>query len=209
MTKVFALGGSVITRDLEKLENIAEGINSHVDQVAVVTGAGSLKKYIDVAETSQYGKDMVGIVATRLHAKTLKTLLQGTYSDIPESAEDLEKAANSDKNFVTGGITPGYSTDAVAALCAEITSAKLYIASKVDGIYEKDPDIEDSEKYKEITTGEIREVLQSSDKAGHHGLIDRTALRIIERSQLDAKVIEGTPENLANPEEANGTEIKH
>ena len=208
MTKVFALGGSVITRDLEDLENIAEGINNHNEQVAVVTGAGSLKKYIQAAETNQYGKDMVGISATRLHAKTLRTHLQDAYSCIPESAEDLEKAANSGKNFVTGGITPGYSTDAVAALCAEITSSKLYIASKVDGIYEKDPEKEDSKKYREITTKKIREVLQSSDKAGHHGLIDRTALRIIERSGLEAKVIEGTPENLVNPEEANGTEIK-
>lgn len=209
MTKIFALGGSVITKDTENIPKLAKAINQHSEQVGVVTGAGKLKKYIEAAETNQFGKDTVGMYATRLHAKTIQTMIQNTYSKIPRSSEELERAANSNQNFVTGGITPGYSTDAVAALAAEASDAQLFIASKIDGIYEKDPKIEDSEKIDNIKPEKIRQILKSSNKAGKHSLIDKTALRIIERSEIPTTVMEGKPENLKNPEEATGTQITH
>lgn len=208
MTKIIALGGSVITEDLKKLSKITKSLENQEEQVGIVTGAGKLKKYIEASNTNQYEKDSIGIYATRLHAKTIQTMMPHTYADIPENMKELEKAAKSGKNFVTGGITPGYSTDAVAAICAELTNAELYIASTVDGIYEKDPEISDSDKFEEIKIDKIREILQSSNKAGNHSLIDRTALRIIERSRIETKVMEGTPENIEDPESAEGTNIQ-
>lgn len=208
MTKIIALGGSVITEDLKKLGKITKSLEKQKEQVGIVTGAGKLKKYIEASNTNQYEKDSIGIYATRLHAKTIQTMMPNTYADIPENMKELEKAGKSGKNFVTGGITPGYSTDAVAAICAELTNAELYIASTVDGIYEKDPEISDSDKFEEIKIDKIREILQSSNKAGNHSLIDRTALRIIERSNIETKIIEGTPENIEDPESAEGTNIQ-
>lgn len=209
MTKVYALGGSVITKDLKKLETYAEALNDQKEQVGIITGAGDLKKYIKAAKTNQFSKDNVGIYATRLHAKTLQTMLADSHPKIPESTEELEEVISTGRNFVLGGLTPGYSTDAVAAITAELTNSKLYITSRVDGIYQKDPEIEQSEKIDEIKPKEIREILKSSNKAGKHSLIDRTALRIIERSQIETKVMEGTTENLENPEQAEGTLITH
>lgn len=207
MTKIYALGGSVITKNLEKLSKIAKSLKNQEEQVGIVTGAGNLKKYIEASDTNQYEKDSIGIYATRLHAKTLQTMIPNSYADVPENMKDLEKAAKSGKNFVTGGITPGYSTDAVAAICAELTDAKLYIASTVDGIYEEDPEISDSVRFKQVEINKIRDILQSSNKAGNHSLIDRTALRIIERSNIETKVMEGTAENIEDPDSAEGTKI--
>lgn len=208
MDKVFAVSGSIITENLEKLGEIAEAIENDEDQVLVVTGAGGLKEYIFAS--GEYGnqgdQDLVGIAATRLNARTLMTAMDA-YPDIPETAEEIRVAASTDKNVVMGGLTPGHSTDAVAAIAAEILEADLYIATRIDGVYDRDPEDPEASRLEKVSTSELKDIVSGNNEAGKHELIDSTAIEIIERSEIDTKVFEGTIKNLKRPENSRGTRI--
>lgn len=194
--KVYALGGSVLTENLDKLEEYREAFDTNKQKV-IVTGAGELKENILAAEKhgNQAELDLIGIKATRLNAQTLTTALD-SYPKIPETVEEVQKAAETDKNIVMGGLVPGYSTDAVAATIAELFEAKLVIATSVDGVYTADPEKEDAEKIDEINVSKLRKLTEGNNSAGKHDLIDSTALDIIERSNIETEVVLGTPENL-------------
>jgi uridylate kinase len=204
--KVFALGGSTYTSKLEKTPEIAEALKQH-SSVAVIVGAGKLKEHINAVNASEGDKDLIGIQATRLNAKTLGTEMDA-HIKIPRTAEEIKEIARSGEDIVMGGLNPGFSTDAVAAIAAEIMGAELYIVTDIDGVYTDNPSNDDSEKLGEVSISELREIISgNSSDAGSYELIDKTALNIIERSEIPTQVMEGTIENLINPEEASGTEI--
>lgn len=205
---VFAISGSIITENLEKLGEIAEAIESAEDQAAVIVGAGELKEYIYAS--GEYGnqgeQDLVGIAATRLNARTLMTAMDA-YPDIPKTAEEIRTAASSGKNIVMGGLTPGHSTDAVAAIAAEILEADLYIATRIDGVYDRDPEDPEASRFDRVSTSELKDIVSGNNEAGKHELIDSTAIEIIERSSISTKVFEGTLDNLEMPDSCKGTEV--
>ena len=206
MTKVYALGGSVFTENLDKLEGYQEAFSSE-EQTVVVTGAGRLKENILAAEQigNQAELDLIGIKATRLNAQTLSVALNA-YPEIPETVDELRKAAKSGQDVVMGGLVPGYSTDAVAATVAELLEADLVIATSVDGVYTSDPEVKDAEKFDEVSISELKDLTEGNNSAGKHDLIDSTALDIIDRSNINTEVVLGTPENLRTSE-FNGTRI--
>jgi uridylate kinase len=206
--KVYAVSGALITENLDELGELAEALQNGDEQILVVTGAGGLKEYIYAAGEfgNQGEQDLVGIEATRLNAKTLMTAMEA-YPDTPKTAEQIRKAASTGQNVVMGGLTPGHSTDAVAAIAAEILEADLFIATTVDGVYDKDPEEEDAERFDEIRPRRLRDVVSGNNEAGGHELIDLTAIDIIERSGTETKIFEGTVENISEPLEASGTRI--
>lgn len=206
--KTFALSGSLVTGNLENLGKIASALESHDEQVLVVTGAGALKEYIYAAGKfgNQGEQDLVGIAATRLNASTLSTAMNA-YPKIPETAYEIREATSTGQNVVMGGLTPGHSTDAVAAIAAEITDSDLYIATSIDGVYDMDPEEEGAEKFDKISSSKLRTVINGNNEAGGHELIDGTAVDIIERSKIKTRLFEGTVENIQNPEKAEGTTI--
>ncbi len=207
--KVFALSGSIITGNLKKLDQIAEALEHSDNQILVVTGAGDLKEYIYAS--GEYGnqgeQDLVGIAATRLNARTLMTTMDA-YPDVPETAEEIRVAASNGKNVVMGGLTPGHSTDAVAAIAAEILEADLYIATSIDGVYDRDPEDPNAKLLEEVDTETLKQIVSGNNKAGKHELIDGTAIEIIERSNISVKVFEGNLENLKSPESCKGSKIR-
>lgn len=205
--KVFAVSGSAITGNLEKLGEIAEALENK-EQILVVTGAGGLKEYIYAS--GKYGnqgeQDLVGIAATRLNARTLMTAMDA-YPDVPETAEEIRVAASTGMDVVMGGLTPGHSTDAVAAIAAEILEAELYIATSIDGVYDRDPEDSEAEFLEKVSAEELKDTISGNNEAGKHELIDSTALEIIERSSISTKVFEASVKNLARPESCKGSEI--
>ena len=206
--KVFAVSGSVITGNLEKLGEIAEALEND-EQILIVTGAGGLKEYIYAS--GEYGnqgeQDLVGIAATRLNARTLMTAMEAPHPDVPETAEEIRVAASTGMDVVMGGLTPGHSTDAVAAIAAEILDADLYIATSIDGVYDRDPEDENANYLEEVTVKDLKDIISGNNEAGKHELIDSTALEIIERSDISTKVFEASLDNLENPESCKGSEI--
>lgn len=206
--KVFAVGGSIYTSQLEKTPEIAEALKQHTPS-CIVVGAGELKKNIDAVEASEGDKDLIGVQATRLNARTLGTQMKA-HPSIPENAEEIKTLSKTGENIVMGGLNPGFSTDAVAAIAAELMDAELYIVSDIDGVYTEDPVKEDAEKLEEVTVDEVREIISgNSSNAGSYELIDKTALNIIERSKIPTKIMKGSIENLKNPEKSNGTRITY
>ncbi|WP_414838082.1 UMP kinase [Candidatus Nanosalina sp. VS9-1] len=206
--KVFAVGGTVIQDNLERINDFAEAFPD--EQIAVVTGAGKLNRYQSAVKGNNGEKDLIGIKATRLHAQTLLTAMDDTYPEVPERPEEVQKAASSGMNVVMGGLVPGYSTDAVAATVAELLDADLYIATTVDGVYTDDPEkVEDARKFDEITVEELLDITGGSNEPGIYSVVDEAAVRLIERSMIDTKIFEASLENLESPEEASGTRIIH
>lgn len=209
ISKVFAVGGSVVRENLKDMESFAEALESG-EQVAVVTGAGELNKYQSAVSGNNGEKDLIGIKATRLHAQTLLTEMNNSYPEIPETPEEVKSAVASGKNLVMGGLVPGYSTDAVAATVAELLDADLYIATTVDGIYDSDPEENpEAEKFEEISIEELLEITGGSNEPGVYSVIDEFAVRIIERSEIETKIFRADLENIERPEKAESTEIVH
>ena len=99
--KVFAVGGSIYTSKLEKTPEISEALQNH-SPVAVVVGAGKLKENINAVEASEGEKDLIGIQATRLNAKTLGTQMEAL-PKIPETAEEIKEVAQRGEDIVMGG----------------------------------------------------------------------------------------------------------
>ncbi len=208
MTEVYAISGSIIRDKLENIGELAEALNSGEEQKIIVTGAGGLSKYQKAVEGNKGEKDLIGIKATRLHAQTLLTEIEDSYPEVPEKPEEIQKAASTGKNVVTGGLVPGYSTDAVAATVAELLDADLYIATRVDGIYSGDPEEdENAEKFDEITVEELLELTGGRNEPGTYSVVDESALRLIERSNIRTKVFYADNENIVDPQDADGTEI--
>jgi uridylate kinase len=101
-------------------------------------------------------------------------------------------AAASGKIVATGGLHPGQSTNATAALIAEKVRASMFInATDVDGIYNSDPNKNKNAKlFREISVKECIEILGTENSAaGEYDLMDLVALKVIERSKLPTVVL--------------------
>lgn len=205
--KVFSISGSIVRENLDIIEELGDALD-YSEQVVIVTGAGDLGRHVEaVRESSNNGEqDLVGIKATRLNAKTLGTIIDA-YPAIPETPEEVQEAAESGKDVVMGGLTPGYSTDAVAATVAELLDADLYIATTVDGVYNPHPDDPEAERLEEVTVEKLMELVGDDHRPGSYELIDSTALNLVKRSEISTKIFEGTMENIGDVEKVEGTEI--
>jgi uridylate kinase len=112
-----------------------------------------------------------------------------------------------------GGTTPGHTTDAVAALLAEMVGADLLVyATSVPGVFSADPNETDgAERYDRLTASELVDVIASIETAaGSNAPVDLLAAKIIERSGLQAVVLDGTePGRIAAAVAGNvdGTEV--
>ncbi len=209
ISKVFAVGGGIIQDNLEDLEEFVSSFPED-EQIAIVTGAGSLNRYQSAVSGNNGEKDLIGIKATRLHAQTVLTEMENVYPEVPETPEEVQVAAGSGKSVIMGGLVPGYSTDAVAATVAELLDADLYIATTVDGIYSEDPEeVSDAEKFEEISVEKLLEITGGANEPGVYSVVDEAAVRIVERSGIETKIFQADLENLSDPESAEGTEIIH
>lgn len=206
--EVYALGGSVIDQNFEQLEKLAGALCE--GQKVIVVGAGHLKKHQEAVkdEVSKAETDLVGIEATRLNARTLIALMENVHPEVPETVEEVKQAASTGKTVVMGGLNPGFSTDAVASIIAELFDAELYIATDVDGIYEEDPEENpEAQKFDEIEASRLLDMSEGKNEPGVYSIVDETAAGIIKRSGINTKLFEGTIQNLGNPRDADGTRV--
>jgi uridylate kinase len=207
---VLKLGGFAFDSELsgKKLGTYAKVIKefSRRNRLVVVTGGGSIaRKYIVAARdlgASEFVCDQIGVRVSRSNAKLLAASLEGAaYSKIPESSDDLMESIDSGLIVVMGGLQPGQSTNAVAALAAEAMRADLLVnATKVDGAYTADPRRDpNAKKLDEVTPDELMKILSTEGfKAGEYDLMDPLALRIIKRSGIEVVIVDGRdPSNIA------------
>jgi len=189
----------------EYAEVFRQAAGQELRLIIVVGGGAPARIYIDAARglgASEALCDQIGILITRLNAWLMLVALgEKAYPHIPASLQELLDAVSTDRLVVMGGLQPGQSTDAVAAIAAELSGARLMVkATDVDGIYTADPKTHpEAEKIEEASYEEILEVLwRGRIEAGRYALLDPVALRILERSRIPLRVIDGTnPQNLA------------
>lgn len=205
MRVVVSIGGSVLAPDLDPgrvaahadaLERLAaDGCELGV----VVGGGGVAREYIEAARelgANEVELDKLGIGTTRLNARLLIAAL-GARSTISPAEEYDEAAAALRRGEVSimGGVTPGQTTDAVAAAFAEAIDADLLVyATSADGVYDIDPNVhDDATQYAEMTPAELVDiVLPMSRDAGASAPVDLLAAKLIDRAGIRSIVLDGT-----------------
>ena len=114
--------------------------------------------------------------------------------------DDAAECLSEEKIIVMGGLKPGITTDAVAALVAERINADLLVkGTDQDGVYTKDPRKHaDAVKLDRLSFDGLGEVFsESKHKAGIHQIIDPEAVKIMKRERMKLIVVNGfKPENI-------------
>ncbi len=205
MRVVVSIGGSVLAPDLdpERVAAYAEAIERlAVDgcEVGVVVGGGGVaREYIETARelgANEVELDQLGIGTTRLNARLLIAAL-GNHANLSPATEydEAAEALRRGEASVMGGVTPGQTTDAVAAAFAESVGADLLVyATSADGVYEADPNVDpDATQFETLTPAELVDVvLPMSRNAGASAPVDLFAAKLIDRAGIRAIVLDGT-----------------
>jgi len=179
-------------------------------QMAVVIGGGNLirgRDLIDDAHIRRTTADAIGMLATVINGLALRDTLEGrrrparlysarTMAPVcrlfarGDAVRDLEAGWGV---ILAGGTgNPFFTTDTCAALRAlEIDAEILLKATKVDGVYDGDPEINPKAKrYEELTYEKVL--------ADRLGVMDLTAVSMCMENHLPIQVLQLTrPGNLA------------
>ena len=208
MRVVIKIGGSLIQDEkgnirVERLAEYAKVVlklrKENTDVACIIIGGGkTARKYIESARklgAAEGLSDEIGIRAAQLNAQIMIGALdEEAYPTIPETLQEVAEAAATGKIVLVGGLQPGQSTNAVAALVAERIKADMLInATDVDGVYTKDPKKDPSaEKLDEVTVNELQEIINEKGFfAGKYKLFDPIALKILERSKIPTRIVNG------------------
>jgi len=222
MILVYSLGGSILAgRTAQRLSLYAAALKELAaeHQIFVVVGGGKIaREYIEKARAlgaSEMFCDLIGINATKLNSSLLVAALgDAAPQEIPDSYALAARLARPGRIVVMGGVAPGQTTDAVAALLAEYVHAdRLIIPTSVDGVYTADPERDPSSKKLDSMTPQALAALasQTEMKAGSRSPVDPLAAKIIERSRIPTAIVLGSKiENLKKGALGGhtGTEIK-
>jgi uridylate kinase len=209
MRIVFRIGGSVIaspinTELMSRYVEVLRAMKVQGHEVAVVVGGGALaREFISVARNlglDMQAQDEVAISVSRLFAQLfLKKLGNAACSKVALTLDDAAKCLAAGKIVVMGGLKPGITTDAVAALVAECVDADLLVkGTDQDGIYNKDPrKYADAVKLDHLSLDDLAGAFaENKHKAGMHQIIDPEAVKVLKRKRVRLVVVNGfKPEN--------------
>lgn len=224
MKVVVRVGGSVVASPLNvvligKYVDLLNKIKAEGHEVVAIVGGGALARdFIRVAGElglAEADRDWVAIYVSRLFAR-LFVMRLGDVScgTVPVSLDEAVACLKRGKIVVMGGLRPGMTTDAVAAMLAERVGAELLVkASNVDGIFTKDPKkYPDAENVDELEFKDLARLFEENrHRAGIHQILDPEAVKILRRVGVKVVVVNGfSPENvlLAVKGEKVGTVIR-
>ncbi|WP_319508801.1 UMP kinase [uncultured Methanolobus sp.] len=209
MLIILSVGGSILAKELSPdsflgyADALKELAKEH--EIVVVTGGGAAARdYINVARSTGANEvecDYIGIDITRLNAKLLISAMgDAAYPEPPKDYKQAQEVLSSGKIVVMGGVIPGQTTDAVAAILTEYLKADLLvIATAVDGVYSADPRKDpQATKYETMTAKQlVNTVMTTEMRAGSKSPVDPLAAKIIERCNIETIVMEGSePQNV-------------
>ena len=190
---------------MSKYADLLRALKEQGHEVAVVVGGGSLaREFIAVAVNlglDEQAQDEIAISVSRLFAQLfLKKLGDISGRKVALTLDDAAECLSEGKIVVMGGLKPGITTDAVAALVAERINAKLLVkGTDQDGVYDKDPRKHaDAVRLDRLSFDDLPRIFEESKhKAGMHQIIDPVAVKILKRERIKLIVVNGfKPENV-------------
>ena len=210
MRIVLRIGGSVVaspvnTELMSKYADVVRKLKEQNHEVAVVVGGGSLaREFISIAKNlglDMRAQDEIAISVSRLFAQLfLKKLGRIACEKVALTLDDAAMCLSGGKIVVMGGLKPGITTDAVAALVAEHVNGELLVkGTDQDGIYTKDPrKYSDAVKLDHLSFDDLQGVFsESRHKAGMHQIVDPEAVKVLKRERVKLVVVNGfKPENI-------------
>jgi uridylate kinase len=210
MRVVLRIGGSVAASPINseligKYCELLETLRKKGHEVVAVVGGGKLaRELINVAKDmglSTQAQDELAISVSRLFAQLLlKKLGNLACGKVTITLDEAAECLNQRKIVLMGGLKPGITTDAVAALVAERVNAELLVkGTDQDGVYDKDPrKHKDAMKLDHLFLDDLGKVLElDKHEAGMHQVIDPVAITILKRRRMKLVVVNGfNPENV-------------
>ena len=204
MRVVVRIGGSVVASPpnpeiMSKYAGLLRELKEQRHELVVVVGGGSVARdFIRIAKDmglSEFDQDEVAIGVSRLFAQLLAMKLGDLGSgSVPTSVDEAVQELNTGKIVVMGGVRPGMTTDAVAAMVAEQVGAELLVkATDVDGVFTRDPKKHpNAKKIDELDFDDLSRLFEENrHKAGIHQILDSKAVKVLERSRVRMVVVNG------------------
>jgi len=204
MRIIIRVGGSVVgsppdAKLLMQYADILKDLKLHGHEIVVVVGGGAFARdFIELAqemELNEWDQDEVAISVSRVFAQLLdKRLGDAGCGIVATSIGDVTRCLKQWKIVVMGGLKPGMTTDAVAAIIAERIKADLLIkATDQDGIYDKDPKkYPEAKKLEKLEFGNLLKLFESDKhKAGIHQILDPEAVKILQKSRTKTVIVNG------------------
>lgn len=210
MRVVLRIGGSVVASPINtdliaQYAELLKTLKQQGHEVAVVVGGGALaREFIKIAKNldlPMQSQDEIAISVSRLFAQVfLKRVGEMACEKVALTLDDAAKCLKTGKILLMGGLRPGITTDAVAALVAEHVNADLLVkGTDQDGIYNKDPrKHQDAIKLDQLRFEDLQNIFsQSTHTAGMHQIVDPEAIKVLKRNRLKLIAVNGfTPQNI-------------
>jgi uridylate kinase len=208
---VIRIGGSIVASPfnpelMNKYVDLLSNLKRQSHVVAAVVGGGSLSR--DLIRTakamglSEPCQDEAAILVSRLIAQLLVLKLgrDGTFS-VPTTIEEAAELLAKGKVVVMGGLKPGMTTDAVAALLADHLKANLLVkATDQEGIYSRDPrKFPEARKLDSLRFEDLSKLFEADKhRAGIHQILDPEAVRLLQKRKIKTIIVNGfKPENVS------------
>jgi uridylate kinase len=210
MRIVVRVGGSVVASPpnpalIGKYADLLKDLKKRGHEVVAIVGGGALARdFIKIAGElglDETKRDWAAIHVSRLFAQLFVMRLgEAGCGTVPVSLDEAFGCLKRGKIVVMGGLKPGMTTDAVAAMIGEKMKADLLVkASDVDGVFTKDPKKHsDAKKIDELGFDDLSRLFEENKhKAGIHQILDPEAVKILEKRRMKMIVVNGfKPENV-------------
>ena len=211
MKVVVRIGGSVLASPpdpvvINKYVSLLKDLKRQGHEVVAVVGGGSIaRSFIRIAEEmglSESEQDEIAISVSRLIAQLLvKGLADLGSRVVPASIDEAVELLKRGEVVVMGGLKPGMTTDAVAAMLAERLGADLLVkATDQEGIYSKDPrKYPDAKKIDVLSFDDLFRLFEEDrHRAGIHQVLDPEAVQLLQKKRTRTIVVNGfNPENIS------------
>jgi uridylate kinase len=204
MRVVIRVGGSIVgsppdPRLIMQYADILKDLKLHGHEIVVVVGGGAFARdFIKLAqemELNEWDQDEVAISVSRIFAQLLdKRLGDAGCGSVATSLGDVNRCLRQWKIVSMGGLEPGITTDAVAAMIAKSIKADLLVkATDQDGIYDRDPKKhKDAKKLEKLEFHDLLKLFESDrHQAGIHQILDPEAVRILQKSRTKTVIVNG------------------
>ena len=200
----FGIESSTLTRIADE---IARASNDGIE-IGVVVGGGNFFRGVSESakNMAQANADYMGMLATVINSIALKDALDKkgintrvqsaiTMTSVAEPYIRLRAIRHLEKGrvviFAAGTGNPYFTTDTAASLrAAEIDAQIVLKSTRVDGVYDKDPEKDSNAKF--LNELSYKEVLDKK-----LSVMDLTAITLCEENSMPIRVFNGTVEGLS------------